>query len=56
MLDGLVRAMADAGIPFCTIHDACLVPEGNGEIAAQVIRDRSAALFGRPCIAKSELL
>lgn len=54
MLDGLLPAMAEDGIPCCTIHDGCLVPEGNGEHAAQVIRDRSASLFGRPCFAKVE--
>ena len=56
MLDGLVPAMAEAGILCCTIHDGCLVPEGNGEHAAQVIRDRAASLFGRPCYVKTEAL
>lgn len=54
MLDGLVPVMAEAGIPCCTIHDGCLVPEGYGEIAAQTIRDRSASIFGRPCFVKVE--
>lgn len=56
MLNGLVPAMAEAGIACCTIHDGCLVPEGQGEYAAQVIRDRAASLFGRPCFVKVESL
>lgn len=31
-----------------------LVPEGYGQMAAQIIRDRAATLFGRPCAVKSE--
>ncbi len=54
MLDGLVPAMADAGVPCCTIHDGCLVPEGCGRMAAQIIKDRAASLFGRPCAVKIE--
>lgn len=56
MLNGLVPVMAEAGIACCTIHDGCLVPEGHGEFAAQVIRDRAASLFGRPCFVKVESL
>ena len=49
MLDGLVPAMAEAGIECAVIHDGALVPEGHGAVAAQAIRDRSASLCGRPC-------
>lgn len=56
MLNGLVPAMAEAGIECALIHDGALVPEGVGDVAAQAIRDRAASVFGRPCFVKTELL
>lgn len=53
---GLVSAMAELGIPCATIHDGCLVPEGYGALAAQIIGDRAASLFGRPCAVKAETI
>jgi hypothetical protein len=56
MLDGLLPAMEEADIPCNTIHDGCVVPMGCGDVAAQVIRDRAASIFGRPCFVKVEAL
>ena len=49
MLNGLAPAMAELDIRCAIIHDGCLVPPGCGGIAAQIIRDRAASIFGRPC-------